>query len=165
MSWSRRTYSLYSYVFRRRFQDVLIKANIFVLVIRLQDVFKTSCKNIFKTSSGRLQDVFKTPSRRFEDVFKTSSKLLQDILQRCLQDAFKTYHTVLVNKFSSCLSRRIHNVSEPYCKDGYLQKDLPRSHFWEIYGQCTKFARVKTVSQVLIFHFTTPFVGCLKRRI
>ena len=22
-----------------------------------------------------------------------------------------------------------------YCEDGYLQKDLPRPHFWEIYGQ------------------------------
>ena len=58
-------------------------------------------------------------------------------------------------------SRRIHNVSEAYCKDGCLQKDLPRSHFWENYGQCTKLARVATVSQILIFHFTDPFSGCL----
>ena len=36
-----------------------------------QDVFKTSCKNVFKISSRRLQDIFKTPSRRFEDVLKT----------------------------------------------------------------------------------------------
>ena len=33
-------------------------------------------------------------------------------------------------------SGRIHNVSEVYYKDGYLRKDLPRSQFWEIYGQC-----------------------------
>ena len=25
-------------------------------------------------------------------------------------------------------SRRIHNVSETYCKDDFLQKDLPGSH-------------------------------------
>ena len=32
---------------------------------------------------------------------------------------------------------------------------LPRSHFWEIYGQCTKFPRVIKVLQVLVSHFTT----------
>ena len=45
--------------FKRRLQDVLIKTNIFALVIRLQDVFKTF--------SRRFQDVFKTPSRRLQD--------------------------------------------------------------------------------------------------
>ena len=58
--------------FSKRLQDFLVKTNIFVLAIRFQDVFKTSCKNVFKTSS-----------RRF-----------QDILQICLQDVFKTYHQV-----------------------------------------------------------------------
>ena len=48
------------------------------------------------------------------------------------------------------------------CKDGYVQKDLPRSHFWEIYGQCTEFARVIKISQVLAFHFTTTFSGYLE---
>ena len=38
-------------------EDVWVKTNIFVLAIRLQDVFKTSCRNVFKTSSRRLQDV------------------------------------------------------------------------------------------------------------
>ena len=87
-SWSRRTYSLYSYVFRRRFQDV----------------FKTSWSRpiysswsyVFKTSSRHFQDVFKTPSRRFKDVFKTSSRHLKDVLQRCLQDAFKANHQVIL---------------------------------------------------------------------
>ena len=41
---------------------------IIVLAIRLQDVFKTSC-----------QDIFKTYSRCFEAVFKTSSRLLTKI--------------------------------------------------------------------------------------
>ena len=61
--------------------------------------------------------------------------------------------------------RRIQNDSDTYCKDGYLQKDLPRSHFWEIYGQCTKFARVTKVSQILVSHFTAPFSGRLQIRI
>ena len=33
------------------------------------------------------------------------------------------------------------------------------SHFWEICGQCRKFARVIKISQILVFHFTTPFSG------
>ena len=61
--------------------------------------------------------------------------------------------------------RRIENVSEAYCKHGYLQKDLPRSHFSEIYGPCTNFARVAKVSQILVSHFTAPVSGHLQIRI
>ena len=61
-------------------EDVLVKANIFVLVIRLQDDFKTFPRCLAKTSSRRLA---KTYSRRFKDV-----------LQRYFQDVFKTYHQV-----------------------------------------------------------------------
>ena len=75
---------------------VASKTNIFAFDIRLQ---KTSSRRLGQdqyiflshTSPGRLA---KTPSRRIEDVFKTSSRHLQDILQRCLQDVFKTYHQV-----------------------------------------------------------------------
>ena len=35
---------------------------------RVQDVFKKSCQDVFKTSSRHLQDVFKTFSRRLQDV-------------------------------------------------------------------------------------------------
>ena len=90
------------FVFRRRLQDILIKANIFTLLIslqktssrrfqdilqtRLQNVSKTSCKNVFKTSSRhltktfsrRLQNVFKKPCK---NIFKTSSRPLQDVLK------------------------------------------------------------------------------------
>ena len=57
----------------------------------------TSSEDVFKTSSRRLgQDQYirlgYTSSRRFQDVFKTSSRRLQDLLQRYLQDVFKTYH-------------------------------------------------------------------------
>ena len=45
----------------------------------LKTFSKTSSKNVFKTSSRRLQ---------------TLSRHLQDILQRCLQDVFKTHHQV-----------------------------------------------------------------------
>ena len=99
-SWSRRIYSPYSNVFRRRLQDVLTKTNIFVLAIHLQDVFKTFCKYVFKASSRRLAKISR------------------------YQDVFKTYHQV--------------------------KQDLPRSHFWEIYGQCRKFASAIKISQVLV---------------
>ena len=130
-SWSRRTYSPYLYVFRRRLQDVLIKTNIFVLVIRLQDVFKTF--------SRRPQDIFKTSSRCFENVFKTSSRHLQDV--------FKTYYQVklfLVTQFQ--------DVFEMYSKrswDVLLGRlsagGFTRSNF-TLYGQCTNFPRVVKVS-------------------
>ena len=57
-------------------EDVLVKTIIFVLAIRLQDVFKKSCKNVFKTSSRRLQDILKTSSRRLA---KISSRRFQDV--------------------------------------------------------------------------------------
>ena len=67
----------------RRLQDVLVKTNIFVLAIRLLDVFKTF--------SRRLQDVFKTSC---QVVFKTSCKNVFKASSRRLQDVFKTYHQV-----------------------------------------------------------------------
>ena len=53
------------FVFRRRLQDVLIKANIFALAIRLQ---KTSSRRLVKMSLRRLA---KISSKHLQDVFKT----------------------------------------------------------------------------------------------
>ena len=159
-----------------------MKTNIFFLIIRLQ---KTSSRRLGQdqyirlghTSSRRLQDVFKTSSRRLQDVFKTSSRRLQDILPRRLKDVFKrssrrlantswghlqdvlkTYHvssseTIFISK----PLRGIEHVCKTYSKDCCLQKDSPRSHFWEIYSKCTKFARVIKISQVLVFQFYYTF--------
>ena len=57
-------------------EDVLIKTNIFALLIRLQ---KTSSRRLHQgqhirlghTSSRRLQDVFKMFRKRLQDIFKT----------------------------------------------------------------------------------------------
>ena len=133
-------------VFRLRFleacsrglQDVLIKKNIFSLVKRLQKkswwcLDQDKYIRLGHKSSGRLQDVFKTSSRRlakassrqvqnifkmFEVIFKTFS---QDVLKTSCKDVFKTFsrRTISLNCFS-------------------------RSHFWEIFGQCRKFAKVIT---------------------
>ena len=128
----------------------------------LKDVFKTSwsrpiylsCPYVFKTSS----DVFKTSSRHLQDVFNTSSKRLANPSWRHLLEVLKTYHQVKLFLLTSLWE--VFDI-KTYCKDRYQQKDSPRSHFWEIYGKCRKFARVIKISQVLVFHFTTPFSGCL----
>ena len=130
---------------------------------RLQDVFKIFWRRLAKTSSRRLQNlywtscknVFKVSSRRFEDVFKTSSRRLAKMSPRRFKDISSSYC------FFNTSSRSIQHVSETYCKGSYLQKDLPRSHLWN--GRCTKFARVIKTSEVLVFHFTARFSGCLKR--
>ena len=109
-----------------------------------QDVFKTSCKKVFKTSS-----------RHFEDVFKTFSRHLQHVLPRRLQDVFKTYHQVkgflltrLPDLFNTFLRRTAKTV---------IYRRIYPARFWDIYGQCIKFARMLKISQVLVFHFTTSF--------
>ena len=82
---------------------------------RLQDVFKTSCKNVFKTSTRHLEDVLKMSwkhfcktflqdalLRRFQDVFKTSSKRLAKMSSRHLQDIFKTFSRRIIKLNCSC---------------------------------------------------------------
>ena len=53
-----------------------------------------------------------------------------------------------------------------YCQDGYLQKDLPRLHFWEICGQYLKTVWVIKTFEVFVLVFTLLHPsGCLQRRI
>ena len=79
------------FVFRRRLQDVLIKANMFALALRLQKTswrsIYSSWRYVFKTSSRCFQDVLQ---KRLQDIFKTSWKTSSGHLQ----DVFKTYHQV-----------------------------------------------------------------------
>ena len=132
----------FAFVSRRRLQDVLIKTNIFTLFIRLQ---KTSWRHLHQDQHISLSH---TSSRPLQDVFKTYQVKLFLVAQ--FQDVFETYS----KRFWDVLLRRLSTGG------------LPRWHFWEIYGQCTKFPRVIKISQVLIFHFTTPFSGyTLQRRI
>ena len=84
---------------------VFIKTNIFVLVIRLQGVFKKFSRRVAKIFSKRLA---KTSLKSLEDVlqniFKVYSRRLQNVLQRCLQDVLKTF------------SRCIPHIFEMFCK-------------------------------------------------
>ena len=92
-SLSRRIYSPYSHVFRRRLdQDPYIRLG--------------------HTSSRRVQDVLPRRFQKvFKNVFKTFSRHLQDVLQKCLQDIFKTYHQVKL-----FLLTRFQDDSETYSK-------------------------------------------------
>ena len=126
MSWSKRIYSPYSHVFRRRLQDVFRTSWSRPIYSSWSYVLKTSCQYVFKTSSRRLQDVlqkrlqdiFKMSSRRFEDVFKTSSK-----------DIFKTFsrRIIKLNFLVNTSLRSIQQVSETlFSKRDYLQWNMPR---------------------------------------
>ena len=144
--------------------------------IRLdEDVLKTSWRRLLSSSS---EDVFKTYSKCFDQdeyirlihtsyFTNRSSRRLEDVLQRCLQDVFKTYYQVKL-----FLVTQLQDFFETYSKPFravLLRRlstgGLPRSHFWEVYDQYTKFPRGINDSQVLVFHFTTPFSRCLQRRI
>ena len=134
-----------------------------------EDVFKTSSRRLDQnqyirlghTFSRRLQEVFKTSSGRLQDVLP---RRLQDLLERYLQDVFKTYHQIKI-----FLLRSLRDVFSKFlrrtAKTVIYRNICLRSHFWEVYGQCAKFAWVIKISQVLVFHFTTPFSGCLHGRI
>ena len=102
-------------------EDVLVKTNVFVLAIHLQDVFKTSSRRLAKTCSRHLPDVFKTSSRRLQEVLKMSSRRfknlqevllwrLQDVLQKCLQGIFKTSWRGI----QDLLERYLQNVFKTY---------------------------------------------------
>ena len=103
-------------------KDVLMKTNIFLLItvfrrrlgqdqyIRLvhtsircfQDVFKTSCQNVFKTFSRRLQDVFETSSRSLAN---TSWRHLQDVL---LKSRWEVFNMFVRRTAKTVVYKRIH---------------------------------------------------------
>ena len=98
---------------------------------RFQDVFKTSCKNVFKTSSRRLQNIFKTSSRRFQDVLKISWRRFCKTSWRRkkperFQDAFKTYHQIILFLLTS-----FQDVFKTYSQRfwGVLQRRLSTEGF------------------------------------
>ena len=131
----RKTYS-------RCIQNVLVKTNIFVLSIRLQDVFKTSSRN--------LQDVL---PRCLQDVFKTSSRLLANTSWRHLQDVLKTYRQIKLFLLTSLWE--VFNVFVRRTAKIVVYRRILLGHTSE-----TFMVSVQN-SQVLVFKFTTLFSGCL----
>ena len=137
---------------------------------RLQDVFKTSSRCLQDVLQKRLQDI-ETSSRRLakmfsrgiQKIFKASCKNVFKTSPRHLQDVFKTYYqaSCSVNTFS----RFFRDVVKTFLTRTSKRVIYRRICVDHTYSQCTKFARVTKVSQILIFHFTTPSSSCLQRRI
>ena len=146
-SWSRPIYSSWSYIFKTSSR-------------RFQDVFKMSSRRLAKTSSRRLAKMF---SRGIQKIFKASCKNVFKTSPRHLQDVFKTYYqaSCSVNTFS----RFFRDVVKTFLTRTSKRVIYRRICVDHTYSQCTKFARVTKVSQILIFHFTTPSSSCLQRRI
>ena len=98
-SWLRRIYSSHlQKTSWRRFQDILVKTNIFVLVIHLQDVSKMSSRYLQDMSSRHLErnnlSSYKTPckisSRRLcEDETLLRWRRVKDVFKTCLGEVFK----------------------------------------------------------------------------
>ena len=107
----------------RHFQDVLIKTNIFVLVMRLQNVFETFSRRLQDVFRAFCQSVFKT---RRQDVFKTSLIRLAKMFSRHLQAVSKTYHQV-----NSFLLTRLQDVFKTYSTrfSDILQRRLSTERF------------------------------------
>ena len=154
----------------RRLQDVLIKTNIFILVIRFQ---KTSSRRLGQdqyirlghTSSRRLQDVLKKSSRHLQDVLQKFFENLQNVfktsLQKYLQDVFKTYHQIKMFFLTSLWD--VPNTFVRRTANTVIYRKICLGHTFEKFMVSVQ-NLIKT-SQVLVFYFTTPFSGCLQRRI
>ena len=80
-----------------RLKDVLVKTSSKCLE-DIEDIFKAFCQDIFKMSSKRLQDILqKTSSRHLaKNVFKTSSRRLQYVFKTSCKDIFKTFSSLMI---------------------------------------------------------------------
>ena len=147
-SWRRLCKYLHK-ISRRRLEDQYVCLSytswedVFMAPSRHLDQDKYIC--LSHTSSTHLPDIFKS----FQDVFKTFCQDVVKTYSRHLQDAL-TFRFIIKLKCSCwhifrTYSRRIQHVFERYCEDNYLQKDLCRLHFCEIFGRSTKFPRVKSL--------------------
>ena len=128
----------------RLLEDVLIKTNIFTLLIRFQKTssrrldqdqyirlghtFSRNTEGVFITSSRPLQYIL---PKKYYSVFLTSSRLLPDILPRRLQDVFKTFsrrfqdifktpsrhlQDVLLRPIQDVLQKRLQDIFKTFWK-------------------------------------------------
>ena len=150
---------------RRLGQDQYIRLG-YTSSRRLQDVFKTSCQDVFKTFSRRLQDVwqkglqdiFKTSSRRFEDVFKTSSRRLE----KHLQDIFKTSSRRIIKLNCSCehvfekhsTGFRDALFQRRLSTEEYAQVTLLLTNLWSVYKICKRDKNFSSFSFTSYYNFS-----------
>ena len=108
-SWWRRLEEVlktsFIFVFSRHLQededeDILIKTNIFILVIYLQKMSSRRLQDVFvKTLVIPLQEIFKTFLRRLA---KASLKRFQDIFKTSCKDVLNTFSRRIIKLNSSC---------------------------------------------------------------
>ena len=105
--------------------DVLIKTNILVLGLLLQDVFKTFWKRLQDLLQRLLQDVLKTSLRHVKDLAKTSSRHLQNVFKTSCKTFFKTSSRSLQDALKMS-SRRLQDIFKTFCiyKGAFLAKML-----------------------------------------
>ena len=105
--------------------DVLIKTNILLLGLLLQDVFKTFWKRLQDLLQRLLQDVLKTSLRHVKDLAKTSSRHLQNVFKTSCKTFFKTSSRSLQDALKMS-SRRLQDIFKTFCiyKGAFLAKML-----------------------------------------
>ena len=124
-----------------------------------EDVFKTSWSRpihsswpyLFKTSSRRLA---KTSGKK---VFKTSSRRLQNVLQRYLQDVFRTYIKLncscwhVSEKHSTCFWDVL--FQRQLSTEEYAQVTLLLINLWSVYKICKRDKNFSSFSFSLYYTF------------
>ena len=91
------------FVFRRCLQDILIKINIFPLLIRLE---KTSWKCLDQEEYVRLGHT------SCKDVFKTCPKHVEEVFQRCLQDILSSYKLFLLTRIQDVFNTLLRYIAK-----------------------------------------------------
>ena len=107
----------------RRFQDVLIKTNVFALPIRLQQMFPRQLQVVLiKTNKLVLVIRLEESSRRFKNVFKSSWRRLAKTTSTHPEDVFKIFQDVFKTssrRAAKTSSRDFQNVLKKSCKIVY----------------------------------------------
>ena len=135
-------------MFSRHLQDIF-SITIFRLPKRLQDVLW----DVFKTSSGHLQDVFKTSWKTKIFTLKTCCRRLQDMSWRCLQDVLLEDQEM----FAGTIPRCQWNKYEDWQQQHYTQK-LTQKQWEQLFLSLFKNTKQKEAFdiQYKFLHFVQP---------
>ena len=100
--WSRRIYSPYSCVFRKRLQGVFLDQDQYIRLSlissrHLQDVSKRSLRCLQDVLQKGLQDIFKRFSRRFEDVLQKRLYKKCVLKPFCFRSVLLLLHQIIIH--------------------------------------------------------------------
>ena len=100
----------------------------FNLMIRFENVFKTSWQDVLKTSSKRLEDVLKT---FLQDVLKMSSRRFCKMLENVLKTSWKRFEDVWPRRICWSWSRRLEEVRRIYSSWSRRLEDVFSRRRWK----------------------------------